>query len=225
MNGQLRSIPNQTPTTGTLFANFRDLARQGRNKNHNIIDIHTLNAIQLLYKISFQSINSQKVLGDGYSAQENISTTGTTLSLGNKSGSVNNNVSLFGIEDIYGNIWSYVDGIAFRDQYIIISNNNNEYGNYDTYTQVYLTNDVSTGYGKNIVPNIDINIFQNTATEKETYYCDYFYPSSTSESCYIIGNRWYDKTKEMFGLFYYRFDIRISGQTWGELGTRLCYLP
>ncbi|MGL6167462.1 MAG: hypothetical protein ACRC0Y_04145 [Fusobacteriaceae bacterium] len=86
LNGQLRSIIGYKPTHTKTIASFRSLARQGRNTNFNIEMYGMVSMIQLLYKVAFQDLNSQAVLGNGWTSKSASAITGSTMALGNRSG-------------------------------------------------------------------------------------------------------------------------------------------
>ncbi|MGL5963008.1 MAG: hypothetical protein ACRCZ2_01210, partial [Fusobacteriaceae bacterium] len=128
---QLRSIKGYLPAHTKTIAEFRDLARQGRNTTFNIETISIVSMVQLLYKVAFQDLNSQSVLGNGWTSKSASTTTGGTMELGNRSGylGVNGNqISLFGIEDFYGNIFSFVDGLLVTDTGYNVTNNVSNFG-------------------------------------------------------------------------------------------------
>ncbi|MGL5049339.1 MAG: hypothetical protein ACRC6E_01735 [Fusobacteriaceae bacterium] len=86
LNGQLRSITGYKPTASKTIASFRSLARQGRNTNFNVETYGMISMIQLLYKVAFQDLNSQAVLGNGWTSKSDSAITGSTMALGNRSG-------------------------------------------------------------------------------------------------------------------------------------------
>ncbi|MGL5964664.1 MAG: hypothetical protein ACRCZ2_09770, partial [Fusobacteriaceae bacterium] len=128
---QLRSIKGYLPAHTKTISQFRDLARQGRNTTFNIETISILSMVQLLYKVAFQDLNSQSVLGNGWTEKTVSATTGGTMELGNRSGYLGangNQISLFGIEDFYGSIWSCVDGLLVTDTGYNVTNDVANFG-------------------------------------------------------------------------------------------------
>lgn len=122
---KLCSIANVKPCSGLTQnltrANTRTLARN-RGTGWQLHNIHALSVTQLLFTIEYASMNMQEKLGIGVSKKtDNGSTnmaenTGGTSTLGNTSGSLQNInnwnvVSYRGEENLYGNIWNWLDGI------------------------------------------------------------------------------------------------------------------
>ena len=121
----LSSIANAKPLSGltqsATRANVRKLAEK-RGSGWEQAYAATVSASQLLMLIEYASFNMQSAIGNGAVSKTddgatNMSEpTGTTINLGNASGvAVNTNgiqmVSYRGEENIWGNIWGWVDGI------------------------------------------------------------------------------------------------------------------
>lgn len=121
----LCSIANAKPASGLTQnltrANTRKLA-QKRGKGWEQAYAATIAASQLLMLIEYASFDMQKAIGngvvnktdDGSTSMTEI--TGATVNLGNASGSVTNIngyniVSYRGEENIWGNIWAWIDGM------------------------------------------------------------------------------------------------------------------
>ncbi|MGL6131968.1 MAG: hypothetical protein ACRCZ9_10180, partial [Fusobacteriaceae bacterium] len=86
VEGQLRSVVGSKPTAGKTISAFRDLARQGRDTRFNIETHGMVSMVQLLYKIAFQDLDAQKVVGKGWTEKQAPAITGSTMELGNRSG-------------------------------------------------------------------------------------------------------------------------------------------
>ena len=121
----LSSIANAKPCSGLTQnltrANARLLARN-RGNGWEQQTIQTISLTQLLFLIEYAKFNMQDVLGMGATQKTDDGSTnmsektGSTTSLGNASGAVTNSnsiqiVSYRGEENLYGNIWKFIDGI------------------------------------------------------------------------------------------------------------------
>lgn len=121
----LCSIANAKPISGLTQkltrANTRKLA-QMRGAGWEQAYAATIAASQLLMLIEYASFDMQKVIGNGVTNKTDDSSTsmteitGATVNLGNASGSVTNVngyniVSYRGEENIWGNIWAWIDGM------------------------------------------------------------------------------------------------------------------
>ena len=115
----LCSTINVKPASGTTQALTRDNARklaQNRGAGWGITTIQTLSATQLLFAIEYAAFNSQAAIGNGVVNAAETIRTGSTSSLGNASGSVESGgVSYRGEENLWGNIYKFIDGIYFNN--------------------------------------------------------------------------------------------------------------
>lgn len=121
----LSSIANAKPISGLTQnltrANVRKLAqKRGTGWQQSTVQSHY--GSMLLFLIEYASFNTQKAIGMGNvsktddNATSMTEITGATTSLGNTSGSVTNTnginiVSYRGEENLWGNIWIFIDGI------------------------------------------------------------------------------------------------------------------
>lgn len=125
----LSSIANAKPMSGLTQnltrANTRKLA-QKRGTGWEQSYAATISATQLLMLVEYATFNMQSAIGTGNVNKTDDGTTnmaentGATVTLGNKSGAVTNSngiqvVSYRGEENLWGNIWKWVDGINIQN--------------------------------------------------------------------------------------------------------------
>ncbi len=134
------------PIVNTTITDFRNYTRN-LGSDFGQLDYRFF-LIQMLYLVEYADYNSQEVLGLGNTNNSGAITSGGCDSLGMKSGSkINdgkNSVIYRGIEDIFGNVWQFVDGINLKG--------NQAYINYNPKTYVVDTFDgdyQSLGYMNN----------------------------------------------------------------------------
>ncbi|MGL5716752.1 MAG: hypothetical protein ACRCX2_27300 [Paraclostridium sp.] len=201
LGSQLRSIVGYTPTVSKTISYFRDRARQGRSVNFNIETWGTISMIQTLYKFAFKDLNAQKVIGQGWTNKSASTTTGATMKLGNRSGylGVNyNQISLFGIEDFYGNVWSFVDGMLVTDAGYHTTYNSLNYGDltkHELYacTPLMATTDNNhvEGYVKNIEKTKIGSIPKTLGGSDSKWYSDYLWSHrKTQTNICLFGAHW-----------------------------------
>jgi hypothetical protein len=109
----------------------------------SILDFNLASAIQLLMIVEFNNFNTQSAIGMGRTQLSSGSwadgsyygLNGLSNSIGNATGNVDfigdadepgadlNYMSYRGIENFYGNIWKFVDGINIQERVPFISNN------------------------------------------------------------------------------------------------------
>lgn len=111
---KLRSLSGKTPTTSQTLGAFRTLA-QTNGTGYEQTAYYQLMYIQAMYMLKYCGQNPQSAVGAGYTSTSNtaIHTTGGSnshgLDYGESSGT--SQCSLFGIEDAWGNLNEWIDGI------------------------------------------------------------------------------------------------------------------
>ncbi len=178
----------------------RDDCRQGVRAigtGWNIQDFNTLSAVQILYLIEYGTFNSQAIIGagrtqlhDGSWAKESYwGINGRSNRFGNHSGCINSTadadddaakpavMSYRGIEDFYGNVWTFVDGINIKDNVPYVSNKPSEFADDkfdDSYVSVGITmpsgngwQDKLAGSSKGLLPAA---VGANDSTKITDYY-------------------------------------------------------
>lgn len=122
------------PLVSTTITNFRTYARN-LGDGFGQLDWHYF-LLQILYLVEYADYNAQSKLGKGVISKEwtgsfNGVNSGGCDSLGMKSGTLNddglNSMIYRGIEDIYGALWQFVDGINIKDYVAYVSQNSNDY--------------------------------------------------------------------------------------------------
>jgi hypothetical protein len=111
VSSKLRSISNVTPTVSQTIGAFRTAA-QANGSGYDLVSFHPLTLVQCLYLIRFKNLNSQAALGRGYMYSQ-LQDTGNTNAKGMFFGSQSTSVRVkcFGIEDLWGNICEWIDGL------------------------------------------------------------------------------------------------------------------
>jgi hypothetical protein len=207
---KLSSVSGKAPINYATRANFRAMA--GNRAGWRQQDYDLTSAVQLLYLTEYADWNSQLRIGEGltkwaggtwdtWNDYNPIETTGNSNSDGNATANVANAdgvlgsyMSYHGIENFFGHLWKWVDGL------------NVQFGTGTDYTgQAYACNDdtlpfadnVSAGYtalagllpGK--IGDVSQNGYQKTLCQQArgflptstgggsgTYICDYYYQST-----------------------------------------------
>lgn len=240
IGGQLRSVPSNTkPSVSKTISAFRDLVRQGRDTKWNLWNMEIISMVQLLYKIGFQNLNSQSTMGNGWTGKSESANVGSTMSLGNKSGYLGTNgnqISLFGIEDFYGNIWKFIDGFVVKDDGYYTTNDSTKYGTTSEYSKIEgcgtpLTNTTDNNFVEGYITSIEkpsgreeiFNLPNKLGGSETTYYCDYLWSHrKTQENICLFGASWVDGLRS--GAFC--LDWRdLASSSWASLGAGTCFLP
>ena len=195
-----------------------------------------------LFMIEFATTNSQSIM-QGYTASSNTAalTTGHTDSVKTPSGSANNGhdenctacntdgkhaCKYRGIENPWGNVWKWCDGITFVTEKVYICLDPEKYVSENTDMPYIYMGDrpTSSGYLKEI-EYFDkfplLGYIKTVGGGSATYYCDYTYYSSGGTVLYC-GGVWGSGTYA--GLWYWRGDASAS-LAYSGVGGRLCYKP
>lgn len=159
--GGTSSVPTiksgQMPLVNISLPTLRTAARS-LNTDICLMDIWTWNIIQILYLVEYASYNSQDKLGYGYIDVDAHSTliSGGCNSLGMKSGCTINDrahaVIYRGIENFFGNVYQWLDGINFIVGQVYVCTDYSQYTSDTTrnYTQLGYTCPSSSGYIGNL---------------------------------------------------------------------------
>lgn len=200
------SIPNSAPNSDKTIGECRTALRT-KNAQLYVYDIHAYNAIQLLYIIEYANFNSQDCIGMGIVAGS-IKNSGATDILTYHTGRVDgtNNQSAIQyrwMENPWGNVWQFVDGVLVNDYTVYICNNVDLYG--DSLSENYINTGAilpyTFGYVKTLTGYNNGYIFPHyVGGSDSTYTCDYYY-GNTGLRCVLIGGTTNNGTGA--GLFFW----------------------
>lgn len=111
-SNNLYSRSGVSPTASTSLTNFRTYAAN-RGTGYSLEQFFPRTLLQCLYVIIYKNLNSQAALGQGYTGASAKANTGTTNSnmfcYGTQDDTTH--VKFLGVEDFYGNLYSWLDGI------------------------------------------------------------------------------------------------------------------
>jgi hypothetical protein len=202
----LCSISGVKPASGYSkelnLINSRTLA-QNKGACYGIIDFTAASAIQLLLLIEYASFDSQSCVGHGIT---NLSDGTTNMALNTGSDSA---VVYRGIENFWGNTWSWVDGINIEANslhYAYWSNDNYVSSTSDNYTKINFKLCCSSGYVDRF--GYDANndfVFLPTRATGSTSVAphDYYHQKNTYSGWLAgrLGGRWSDDSND--GCWYW----------------------
>lgn len=147
--------------------------------------------------------------------------TGQCDSLGMKSGCLNNDgyhsVIYRGVENIFANIYAWVDGINIKDNLAYICKDHSEYASdkfTDPYKPLAYTNCNTNGNPKTLGLDVDEPFFRfptEVGGGSSTYMCDYYY-QNTGNRVARVGGGFGDGASG--GLWYWNLDNTSSGAYW-----------
>lgn len=124
-NGKLRSRSGVTPIASTTLTVFRQYA-QANGSGYQLDNWYPLVLRKILYLLAYKNLDSQTALGRGYvDGNSNPTNTGGTNTKGLYYGSTNGKeqVCFLGIEDFYGNLYTWVDGMYYNGSIMVTQDN------------------------------------------------------------------------------------------------------
>lgn len=246
VNDKLASVSGVYPLVGVTRAQCRTLATNVGSGWHQL-DFALWSAIQMLFVAEYMSFNSQLKLGAGntngsYLASSavqtdsphtiagasnswgNGSTNGTQPSAGAKPGTAY--MSYRGIENWFGNCWSWCDGINVNVGTAGLVHYTNNYTNFadnttTNYTQIASSYPTASGYIRNILSTgFAFLSSNNTGGSSTTFLTDYHYASaSLSRVVGVGGNADYGARAGAFCVA----STDGSGNAYRTVGARLCF--
>ena len=218
------SFVNQTISTFRTYAKNSNISLiQG----YQILDIHAIDIIQTLFYVEFATLNSQSIM-QGYTIASNTSAllTGTTDSVVTASGSPtsNNNgqyaMKYRGIENLYGNIFQYIDGINIQNNQTYIATNPSSYAS-DTFSGAYnaigYVNKNTNGYITEMGYDLNNPFSQLPIVTGTNTYGDYSL-QATGNRIAMFGGCW--NHGDYAGLSYWNLD-NLSSEYNIAIGSRL----
>ena len=159
-------------------------------------DYDLVSAIQLLYLIEYADWNSQSMIGEGrtqlaggsWTKDSYIGVTGKSNSDGNGTGNVEGNtndayMTYRGIENFFGNVRKWVDGINIDDNVPYVSNIDTDFdddgnGNSANYIDLGVTLASSNGYQKELEQIARGFLPASVGGASNTYITDYYYQNT-----------------------------------------------
>jgi len=230
-----KSVTGASPTVSATRATFRTNAKN-KGSGWSIIDIAAISAIQMLALVEFATNNAQAVIGRGYCDGNSASLkSGSCDSVPNLTGRPSGTdgktgVVYRGIEDFWGNIWEWVDGVNFNGGKYYVCNDISKYAddtatNYEelsftgatNWSQSYITQE-----GLDDGDNIHVMLPSAAGSGSETtYQCDACW-SNTGWRVFLHGGNW------LYGSHCGLFTADLytdSSSTNTYIGSRLLYIP
>ncbi|MEG1048030.1 MAG: prepilin-type N-terminal cleavage/methylation domain-containing protein [Bacilli bacterium] len=235
--GKLESKTGVKPLVDRNIDQFRTLATSNNQSGvtgYQLLDIHALDAIQVLFYIEFATLNSQNLMFGYAKGNAESIVSGTTDVVTASSGSKTSNtdgqnaMKYRGIENIYGNVWQVIDGINVdntnSDFYIskdaskyVSSNFTGSYSIISGYKKLNTDGFVTKmGYDSNFpFLQMPLTVGGNAGVK----YGDYYYQNADQgNKVLLFGGRWTNDSSVGISHFYLNYS-----STRGELnvGSRL----
>lgn len=201
---------------------FRDYA-QSRGTGYAQSGFYQLVFRQAMYLLKYKNLDSQTAVGRGYTGGSAAQNTGALNTSGMDYGSTSptSRMKLFGLEDFWGNVWEWIDGLFVNSSWHILTATDsfNNTGSGYTDQGVGATASVS---GYLTVPQGTTEkglIAKTCGGSASTFFCDC--ANLYSDCLPRFGGYWSDGSSA--GAFYLDVDSSVSFSD-SAIGARLMYL-
>ena len=209
---KLCSISGEYPKTNELRSEFRTMASQ-RGAGWRQLDFDLNSAVQLLYIVEYGDFDSQTEIGYGrtqlsggtWTAGSYIGQCGKSNSDGDGTNSVAGNtndayMTYRGIENWYGNVWKWNDGINIYNNIPYVTNNASAWadGTSTGYTNLGVTLAAANNYQITLA-DTDRGFLPASVGTSSTYICDYYWQNPDWRVVMLGGHA---SIAESAGAFY-----------------------
>lgn len=194
INGKLRSVSRKTPLVNETIGVFRKYA-QANGINYQQNNWYTRQLVNILFMLMYKTLNSQDAVGMGVCNTNGYLNTGYTDTKGMYYGSQRDNesVSFMGIENWWGNIREWIDGMFCDSSYNIkiIPDNKNFNDQANGYVKKGNANSIGGRCTKVMKSNELLFFPQSSNGSDSTYYCDYCFVNNGYFG--VHGGDYYDR--------------------------------
>ena len=204
ISGKLQSKTGVTPTNNQSIVQLRSSAVANNTdgkKGYHLWDVHTLDALQVLFTIEFATLDSQSIMkGNTDNTGTSLINTGATDNVKGSSGFVTSGATPMtyrGIENLYGNLAMWTDGLNISNLSLYSCDDATKYVS-DTFTYPYYKvgyplsprngNITGLGFDKEH-PGVTAPTSFNSDSYN-TYYHDYGYANGSSNNVVYTGGSW-----------------------------------
>ena len=230
-----KSVSGASPQVSQTRATFRSNAK-AKGTGWSLIDIAAVSAIQMLCMVEFATTNAQAAIGRGYCDSNSAAlSTGSCNNVANLTGRPagtdgKTGVVYRGIEDFWGNVWEWVDGVNWNGGTYYVCNNPANYADDTATNYTALSYKGDTGWSSSYITTEGLDTGNNShvmlpsaagSGSESTYYCDTCW-SSTGWKIFRRGGLWVDGSS--CGLFTASLS-NPSSPSYTYLGSRLLYIP
>lgn len=235
--GRYNTISGYYSKTGSQpLANMTRATARTNSKNKGSkwgqYDFASWCAVWLLYLVEFADWNSQATIGVGICNGSSMSNTGGTDGMSYHTGTAASSRTATGavqyrnIENPYGNIWEWIDGVNFSDGTVYVCTTP---ANYADDTTAGYTNAGTKVQNNGFIKTIGLSstapwaFFPTEVGGSETIYIPDYANCSSGWRVLVVGGSCGDSTGGV-GLFYFSADY-ASSYSYSYVGARLLFHP
>ena len=228
-SSRVYSKSGQTPLVNITMDDFRNGCKAhgaGYQQYDFLIDL----IIKELWLVEMATTDCQSIMYGYANGNSEAIATGETDTVATSSGSAVSNTDgkhackYRGIENPWGNIWKWCDGISFSGSSVYVCTEPTAYSAGKTLGlyEYYGTRASSNGFVKTVAPLAEGSLIQYitaVGADESSYYCDRSWQGGTVLNC---SGKWNNGTRA--GLWYWDSDNTASASGI-DIGGRLCYKP
>ena len=235
--GRYNTISGYYSKTGSQpLANMTRATARTNSKNKGSkwgqYDFASWCAVWLLYLVEFADWNSQATIGVGICNGSSMSNTGGTDGMSYHTGTAASSRTATGavqyrnIENPYGNIWEWIDGVNFSDSTVYVCTTP---ANYADDTTAGYTNAGTKVQSNGFIKAIGLSsaapwaFFPTEVGGSETIYIPDFAGYGSGWRVLMVGGNYGDSTGGV-GLFYF-YANHASSSSYSSVGARLLFHP
>lgn len=213
--------------------NFR-IGCKANGKGYQQYDFMIDAIIKELFMIEFATTNSQSIM-QGYTAESNAAAvaTGRTDTVKTASGSEISNTDgkhackYRGIENLFGNVWKWCDGINFNDTKIYVCEDPEHYADdkHDAHYTYMGDRVIADGYIKTVMPFAKqqlLGFVTEVGDNGAAYYCDYTWCNHGLGVALCCGGFWSNGAVAGLWSWHGGYGALLEDTA---IGGRLCYKP
>lgn len=211
--GELQSAAGANVLVSKSVVEYRQMVGHiGAGWQQRDMELH--NVLKMLFMIEYGGLDSQSLIGEGVVNAVSDIRTGSTVSLGNRSGvSSEGAVSYRGIENPWGNTWEFLEGFVATDEayYTAASGFDSFVGDVSTgsYTSTGIVPITQDGFMSSFVNN-DLLVADGVIGDSVTFTGDYQSSHRQGETnVAVVGGNYGDGDKA--GLFRIHMGLRPYG--------------
>ena len=229
------SISGKTPTVRISLTDARSSA-QSKGTGYELMTFYQRMFLQVMYLLQFKNLDSQTAVGKGYTTNSSspISTGNTNTSgliYGSTSGTgAAKQIKIFGIEDVWGNLYQWMDGVIITaGGYYNIAMGNDGFNNSGSgYVNQGCFIDTSNaeyghvnGYISKVVGSSELGFLPTQCDGSSTfYYSDHGSVSIDVNGYPYVGGRYGDGV--LAGIFHFSYYFSNSSSA-PYTGIRISY--
>ena len=205
-SGRLKSKSGVNPTGNVDINDFRTAATAlnvDGKKGYHLWDVHTLDALQVLFTIEFATLDSQSIMkGVTDNVLSGAESTGAADGVKGTSGNADHSngygsMTYRGIENLYGNLATWTDGLNISNLSLYLCDDATKYAS-DVFTSPYYKLNYSLHSGSSNITGLGFDkehpgVTAPTSFNSDsynTYYHDYGYVDGSSNDVVYTGGGW-----------------------------------